>query len=428
MLPDLETIFEEAIVAVMPDRMMQAIMYLEQEVLFVDEEAYDLQQYAKVWLCGSGKAALPMAEACETILGEYIDGGVIVTPELQRPLKYCTYQHSTHPLPSQESVDAAKRLLRLFEAAAEDDLILFLLSGGTSALIEMPLAPVSLEEMAETTKLLLENGCSIEETNSVRKHLSQIKGGRLAARTNATVAVLVVSDVIGDDLQTIGSAPLYCDSTTYADAVGLLEQKGLMSRVPESVKTVLQDGKKGKIEETPKVPLPNITHQIISSNQIALEAAAESAMESGCDVRLVTTPLEGDVVAAAAAFCSRFEALPEHTVLLMGGETTVTVSGNGRGGRNQHFALLCLKRLATMRFDFDIICVGTDGIDGNSDAAGARINTELAEHCMASEIDDALANFDSNSFFERCNAVIKTGYTGTNVMDIVIAYKGDGNG
>lgn len=428
MLADLNTIFSDALSAVMPERMIPAVMRLEDAIVHINDETFDLEQYGKLWLCGTGKAALPMAEACETILGSHIDGGIIVTPEAPRPLRYCEYVHSTHPLPSYESIAAANRLLDVFENAAEEDLILFLLSGGTSALIEKPLASVTLEEMAQSTKVLLENGCSIEETNSVRKHLSQIKGGRLAVQTAARVAVLVVSDVIGDDLQTIGSAPLYCDSSTYADTVALLEQKRLTEQLPASVMSVLRDGAAGKISETPKTPPEKVTHYMIGSNRIALEAAAASAADFGRDVRLVTTPLEGDVAEAVESFLEHFAALPPDTLLLMGGETTVTVSGGGQGGRNQHFALLCLKKLAGQHSYFDIICAGTDGIDGNSDAAGARINSELALRCSVREMEDALNRFDSNTFFEHCNAVINTGYTGTNVMDIVIAYKGEDNG
>ncbi|UFS61601.1 DUF4147 domain-containing protein [Sulfurimonas sp. HSL-3221] len=427
MLPELESLFGAAVDAVMPQRMLPGRMRLHDGVLSVGGEQLDLERYGNLYLCGAGKAALPMAEACEAILGERIAGGVIVTPEAERPLGYCTYVHSTHPLPSEESVEAAERLMEQFARAGERDLILFLLSGGTSALIEKPLPPVTLAAMAETTRLLLENGCSIEETNSVRKHLSMIKGGRLAQMTRATVLVLVVSDVIGDDLETIGSAPLYCDRSTYADVTALLRGRGLMERLPETVREVLTKGEKGGVPETPTLPLPTVKHLLIGSNKQALEAAAACGVEYGRDVRVVETPIEGDVAEAAEAFCRRFKSLPPGTLLLQGGETTVTVSGGGRGGRNQHFALLCLRHLGT-ECSYDIICAGTDGIDGNSDAAGARISDALFRRCSIAEIDDALARFDSNTFFAGKEALIETGYTGTNVMDVVLAYKGEDNG
>jgi len=426
-LPELERIFEAAVDAVMPQRMLPGRMHLDDGVLHIDGEHFDLERYERLYLCGAGKAALPMAEACETILGERIAGGVIVTPEAPRPLKHCRYVHSTHPMPSSESVDAAEQLITQFGAATEKDLILFLLSGGSSALIEKPVPPVSLEAMAQSTKLLLENGCSIDETNGVRKHLSLIKGGRLAQMTKARVVVLVVSDVIGDDLETIGSAPLYCDRSTYTGVTAMLRAKGLFEKLPATVRELLLAGERGAVAETPEFPLPGVTHLLIGSNRRALEAAAECGVAHGRDVRVIGRPIEGDVAAAAEAFCRRFEALPPGTLLLQGGETTVTVSGGGRGGRNQHFALLCMQRLKTKAV-YDIICAGTDGIDGNSDAAGARISDALFRRCDPQEIKEALSRFDSNTFFAHKEALIKTGYTGTNVMDVVIAYKGEDNG
>ena len=427
MLPELASLFEAAVDAVMPQQMLPERVQLHNGILFIDDHRFDLERYRSFYLCGTGKAALPMAEACEGILKARIAGGVIVTPEAERPLHYCRYLHSTHPIPSEESVAAAEELMAQFAAAEEGDLILFLLSGGTSALIEKPQPPVTLDAMAETTRLLLENGCSIEETNSVRKHLSMIKGGRLAQMTKATVIVLVVSDVIGDDLETIGSAPLYCDRTTYAGVTKMLQEKGLFERLPATVRDVLAAGEAGAIAETPTAPLARVTHLMIGSNRQALEAAAACGVEHGRDVRIIETPIQGDVAEAAEAFCRRFEMLPPGTLLLQGGETTVTVSGDGKGGRNQHFALHCLKRLKT-NIGYDIICAGTDGIDGNSDAAGARISDALYRQCAPGEIDDALARFDSNTFFAGKKALIKTGYTGTNVMDVVIAYKGEDNG
>ena len=427
MLPELPAALDAAITAVMPQTMLPDILRLEGSILQIEHTAFDLDRFENLYLCGSGKAALPMAEACEAILGTRIGGGVIVTPEAPRPLRYCEYVHSTHPLPSAESVAAADRLIECFEAATRNDLMLFLLSGGSSALIEKPLAPLTLEALVLTTKVLLDNGCSIAQTNAVRKHLSAIKGGRLAQRTRATVAVLVISDVIGDDLQTIGSAPLYCDSSTYAQTVAMLEAKALMPLLPETAVSVLRDGEKGAIAETPKHPPENVTHFIVGSNRRALDAAAEAAAAYGWNVKRIEEPLQGDVAAVAERFCKRFAALLPQTVLLQGGETTVTVTGGGRGGRNQHFALLCLQKLAD-KYAYDIFCVGTDGIDGNSDAAGARITTELYAKCEPDAIADALAHFDSNTFFKHVGAEVKTGYTGTNVMDIVIAYKGKDNG
>jgi len=426
-LVELPDIFDAAIASVQPRTMLLRMMALQNSVLQIDELTLDLDRFDHLYLCGAGKAALPMAEVCEALLNSHIDGGVIVSPEAEVPLQHCTFMHSTHPLPSHESVAAAEALQAQFEAAGENDLILFLLSGGASALIEKPVEPVTLKEMAATTKLLLENGCSIGETNMVRKHLSMVKGGRLARMTKATVVALVISDVIGDDLQTIASGPLYYDETTYADAVSLLRDRELFVRLPYSVQSILEAGERGTLEETPKSEPGNVTHLLLASNSRALEAAAEAGVAAGLKVHMEHTLLQGDVVRAAEAFCRTFEALPPRSLLLQGGETTVTVRGSGRGGRNQHFALLCLQRLGTA-CRYDIICAGTDGIDGNSDAAGARISDTLYAQCTPEEIADAAQAFDSGTFFNKKGAAIVTGYTGTNVMDIVIAYKGDDNG
>ena len=427
MLPELPEIFDAAVNAVMPHTMIPQVMHLDDGVLHIGDESFDLERYERVYLCGAGKAALSMAEACESILNGHVDGGVIVAPETERELKHCSYVRSTHPMPSESSIEAADSLIARFGDATRNDLILFLLSGGTSALIEKPLAPVTLDELAETTKLLLENGCSIEETNAVRKHLSTIKGGRLARMTEARVVVLVISDVIGDSLETIGSAPLYSDGSTYGGTMEMLREKELLDRLPQSVRAVLGAGERGEIGETPDVPAAHVTHLIIGSNRLALEAASAFAVGLGLQVHLELRPIRGDVNEAAAAFCRTFEALPPGTLMLQGGETTVAVGEGGRGGRNQHFALLCLQRLQA-RYDYDMLCAGTDGIDGNSDAAGARISNRLYERTTPKELEAAAAAFDSNTFFARKGALIKTGYTGTNVMDLVVAYKGDDNG
>lgn len=427
MLPELSDIFDAAVTAVQPRSMLKRAMRLEGETLTIDDTALELDRFERLFLCGAGKAALPMAEVCESLLASRISGGVIVSPEEEIPLQYATFMHSTHPLPSEESIAGAEALMAQFEAAGENDLILFLLSGGASALIEKPVAPVTLEEMAATTKLLLENGCSIDETNAVRKHLSQVKGGRLAAMTKATVVALVISDVIGDDLQTIGSGPLFYDESTYGEAVQMLRAKALFEKLPIGARAVLEAGVNGRIEETPKTPPTHVRHLLLASNRHALDAAARKAEETGLNVLLDAELFRGDVAAAAESFCRRFETLPSGTLLLQGGETTVTVSGSGHGGRNQHFALLCLQRLGDC-CSYDIICAGTDGIDGNSDAAGARISDTLFAQCAPGETARAAEAFDSNTFFKAHKAAIVTGYTGTNVMDVVIAYKGDDNG
>lgn len=421
----LEPLFEAALSAVAPHRLIPAVASMRGTILTIDDLNFDLAHYHNCLLCGSGKAAAAMAQAFETILANRCGGGIVVAPDTPVHLQCATCIPSTHPLPSEQSVIAADAMGSLFDQAGPNDLIIYLLSGGTSALLEKPLPPLTLEDMINTTRILLENGCSIDEINAVRKHLSAIKGGRLAARTPATVVVLVISDVIGDDLQTIGSAPLHSDASTYREVVTMLQARELLPKLTPAVQSLLQRGAAGAIAETPKQVRPGVLHRLIASNHHALEAAAAAARERGIRTRIESRPLCGDVAAAAQAFAERFKVLPPGTLLLSGGETTVQVRGHGKGGRNQHFALLLLQHLHTS-CSYTILCAGSDGIDGNSDAAGALISDTLFKDARQRGIDLQchIDTFDSYTFFQQLDASIMTGYTGTNVMDVVLAYKG----
>jgi glycerate 2-kinase len=423
---ELEKFFDVAIDAVRPKNIISKIVTLKNNELAIGNTFLDLGTFNYCYLCGSGKAAAQMAVEMEKILGSQWGGGVIVSPERPTFLQQATCIEATHPFPSAKSIAAADAMIGCFESTGEKDLIVYLLSGGTSSLMEKPIPPIALDDFIGTTQLLLENGFSIEELNAVRKHLSLIKGGRLAEKTNARIIVLVISDVIGDDLSTIGSAPLHSDASSYSDVATLLKERNLFSRLAPSVQKVLNRGVEGKIDETPKTVRSNVTHQLLSSNIQALNAAAEYARELGIPVKLDSKPISGDVESAAKSFVEVFKTLPAGTLLLRGGETTVTVTGNGRGGRNQHFALLSLQALKEC-CPYTIIAAGTDGIDGNSDAAGAIISDALYRDSRDKEINlqQFIHNFDSHTLFEQLGAAIKTGYTGTNVMDVIIAYKGD---
>lgn len=419
------SLYREAVQAVMPDQVMPRYLRREGEKILVGERVYTLSDFENCYLCASGKAADAMAPAAAAVLGDACSDGVVISPEDGTDTPCYAHYTGTHPLPSQQSVDAGTAMHALFTKATQNDFILFLLSGGSSALMEMPLPPISIDEFTATTRLLLENGYSIDEINTVRKHLSALKGGRLAAATDATVAVLVVSDVIGDDLHTIGSAPLYCDTSSYRDAVTLLEAKTLFAALPKSVQDVLHSGLQGILPESPKTPMPHTEHFMIASNFQALQAAADAAKNTGLNVRLDPTPIRGDVSEAAETLFAIFASLPEQTLYIRGGECTVVVDGSGKGGRNQHLALLLMQKIKTA-YAYGLVAAGTDGIDGNSGAAGAFVSDGLYTDAQARGIDpeDALSRFDSNGFFERLGATVTTGYTRTNVMDVLLFYKG----
>lgn len=425
MEPDLRDIFQHAVHAVMPHNVIAADVKRDQNHLIIQDHCYDLNTFSHCYVCGSGKAAGAMAESIESLLEDLISGGIIVSPDSNANFKRLMHKQSTHPLPSLQSVEAAEAMIHQFEKATRRDLIIYLLSGGTSALIEKPISTLTLDDFIATTQLLLANGLSIDEVNAVRKHLSLIKGGRLAQATEATVIVLVISDVIGDDLHTIGSAPLYCDTKTYFDVRRLLKESNLIDKLRPSVLHIIESGCDGTIKETPKSPKSNVTHILLSGNTQALESAQSYAQAQSIRTVLDKTPLSGDVSEGVASFLQTFESLPDDTLLLRGGECTVTVRGEGKGGRNQHFALLCLDQLRN-RFNYTLIAAGTDGIDGNSDAAGAIISNALFDRATAHgvQIEDAIRQFDSGGFFDSLGASILTGYTRTNVMDVVIAYKG----
>ena len=411
-----------------PERLIAANCRLEGELLYICDHVYDLKAYRRIFLFGSGKAAWPMARALEALLGERIDSGVAAVPVDLGPLEHVEVFEGAHPIPDEKSLHAGQKLQEAMARCGEGDLYLYLLSGGSSALIEAPVAPITLDDLRKTTRLMLENGLPIGSVNSVRKHISTIKGGRLGASCAAEGAVLVVSDVIGNDLEAIGSAPLYCDRTTFADAKRVLDEAGIFETLPPSVSGVIEAGCGGKIAESPKKPSKRIRHFLVGSNETALGAAAGKASALGYDVTIVPEPLEGDADRLGpilAAEARRFSGDGRPRCILYGGETTVEVKGGGRGGRNQQ---LCLSALATLEPDdaVTMLCAGTDGIDGNSDAAGAVIDPQSIESYRVKGLSPEafLRNNDATGFFERCGGLVVTGPSGTNVMDVTILITG----
>lgn len=420
-------ILEAAIDAVRPENFLPAAVRLEGDLLHIGEATYVLRPGQKVHVFGSGKAVVGMARELSAILGNRMIGGCLVSSS-EASLPGFTIIMGSHPVPDERSLEAGGELKRRLAALKADDVFVYLLSGGSSALIEQPRPPLHLADLQEVSRLLLHNHVPIQKINIVRKHLSAIKGGQLAQFIKAIGAVLVLSDVVGDDLSTIGSGPLYADASSNQDALDVLSDAGITGQLPESVLKVLEDGARVERRDTPVKQVDNIRHFCIATNRRALTAAAAKAQLLGFAAHIMTSVLEGEAESAAAfLYAIGREISIFHTpfqppvVLLFGGETTVKVTGNGRGGRNQQLALAFLNRIGKDSC-LTLLAAGTDGIDGNSHAAGAIADAEgfLAAAAKGLEPERYLKENDATAFFERIDSLVVTGPTGTNVMDVMV--------
>lgn len=422
-------IFDAAVQGVLPDRLIGTAVSLQDNELRILDRTYPLHPGQKVHVFGSGKASVGMAGSLLSILKNRVAGGVIVTSQLPTDnLSPLLAVQGSHPVPDKNSIKGAELLIQGLSGLQPDDFFLYLLSGGSSALIEKPLENISLAEMQETTRLLLENGVPIQQVNAVRKHLSMVKGGRLGEYTKASGAVLVISDVIGDELSVIGSAPLYYDPTTYKQCRDILEQASIWDSLSPGVRFVITAGEMGDLPETPKQEMKFIRHFLLGTNHIALEQARRTAEESELNTYVITSSLSGearevakDLVALARNITINHEPYQLPACLLFGGETTVTVRGPGRGGRNQELALAALAEIGKQDTIL-LLSGGTDGIDGNSSAAGAIVDSKLFMEAARQNlsIPRYLADNDANGFFHAVGGLLETGQTGTNVMDITM--------
>ena len=398
-----------------------------------------LDQYRRVVVAGMGKAALAMAGMVEQQLGERIAEGAVVVPHghTQTPPPHCPpprrieVLEAGHPVPDEHSVQAARRMLALAEDCGADDLFLVLISGGGSSLCADFEPPVTLADAQQTFRLLLESGADIHQINTVRKHLSRIGGGRLArAAAPADVLALVISDVVGDDLSVIASGPTVPDPTTFAEAIAVLRRYDLWHRVPDSVRVRLEAGVTDPSLETPKPADPRfarVVTRLIGTNRRALEAAADEARQRGYSVRIVTDRLTGEAREVGPRLVTALRDVREDrpVCLLWGGETTVTVRGNGRGGRNQELALAAALAMEDWDAGAVLLSGGTDGRDGPTDAAGAWATPGTAPRARACGMDPRayLDNNDAYTFFEALEQLLFTGPTHTNVMDVQVGLR-----
>ena len=430
-------ILAAAVRAVEPAAAVKRHVSRRGHVLRVAARRYDLRSIHRIFVVGAGKASGPMAGAIEDILGSRINAGVVIVKYgYAVPLRRIRVVEAGHPLPDAAGQRGAEALLALVHGAGPGDLVLCLISGGGSALLPAPAGDMSLDDEITVTNLLLRSGATIQEVNTVRKHLSRIKGGRLAAAASpAGVVALVLSDVLGDPIDAIASGPTAPDLTTFGDALEIIRRYGLAASMPVAAMTYVQRGAAGREPETPKPDDPvfrRVQTVLVGSNEQAVAAAAARAKALGFRPLILTTYLEGEAREVARVFCSvvrgigtRGMPLAPPACLLAGGETTVTMRGQGRGGRCQEFALASVPTL-TGWANTVVAAFGTDGTDGPTDAAGALVDGETAVRARGLGLDAgrALADNDSYPFFQRLGDLLMTGPTRTNVNDIYLALVG----
>ena len=426
-------IFRAALAAADPIEAVRRHMRLDGETLTVAGRRYPLGQFERILVVGAGKASATMARAAEQILARRITTGLINTKYAHTAkLRRIEINECGHPVPDENGVQGAQRIAELVAGAGRNDLVLCLISGGASALMPLPAAPVSLAEKQDVTRQLLRSGANIHEMNAVRKHLSAIKGGQLARlAAPATVIALMLSDVIGDNLDVIGSGPTAPDASSFASAAAILDKYGLFGKLPASVEVRIRDGVDGTIAETPKAGDPlfhRVQNVIVGSNRLAVDAAAKKAKELGYRPLVLSTLIEGEArdIARMHAAIAREAKLSGRPVkppvcILSGGETTVTLKGDGLGGRNQEFALAAAIELAGIE-GITVLSGGTDGTDGPTDAAGAIADGETVARArkLGHEAAHFLARNDSYHFFDALKGLIRTGPTGTNVIDVML--------
>lgn len=375
----------------------------------------------RVVVIGAGKASAAMASGLERVLGDRIDHGfVIVKRGGALPLRRIRCVEGGHPIPDATSAAATRELLSVVDAIRPQDTVFFLLSGGASSLLCLPVDALSFSDKTSVNQVLVNSGASIAEINTVRKHLSLVKGGRLRERCAAgSFCTLAISDVIGDDPAIIGSGPSVPDETTPRDALAVIDAYGLRESVPKAVIEHLTRGERRPSSRT------GSTYRVVCSNRVALEAAAAYAQSQGWAVQLVTDRMSGSTHEAAKNLVRTLREQAKPTVVLAGGETTLAVTGAGRGGRNQEFAVVAAMELQGVD-NITLLAAGSDGTDGPTDAAGAYADGSFVSRARAAnrDIDANLRSNDTYSLLDATGDLYRTGPTGTNVMDLVFAVVG----
>ena len=429
----IQTLIQAALGAVDPAAAVAAHLRREGDRLWVDGREYDLSEYERVLVIGAGKAGAAMTQAVERVLGDRLSEGVVVVKyHHQAPTRIVRIRQAAHPTPDEAGLAAGADALALARQAGECDLVLCLLSGGGSALLESLPRGISLADLQVTTDLLLASGANIREINAVRKHISLIKGGRLAqAVYPATLITLALSDVVGNPLDIIASGPTVADSSTWADAWAVVERYGLSDRLPASVRERLQAGLRGEIPDTPKpgdAVFERVHTVIVADNAAAAEAARDEARRLGYQPLILSTFVEGEarevakvVAALAREVLAHARPVPPPACLILGGETTVTLGEHhGKGGRNQELALAAAIQIEGLH-RVTIVSLATDGTDGPTDAAGGVVDGQTVARGAALGLD-ARGHLDAHNAYPYLQAVgglLQTGPTLTNVNDLI---------
>jgi hydroxypyruvate reductase len=428
---DALAIFQAGLQAANPVEAVERHVSREGDTLIVAGRSYSLSGSGDVHVVGMGKASAVMAKPLANLLGSRISGGIINVKYGHRfPLSGIKVIEAGHPVPDEAGLRGTKEIIRLLKDTKEEDLVFCLISGGGSALSPAPAEGVTLGDKQDVTRRLLHCGATIHEINSVRKHLSRIKGGRLAGLARpSTLISLILSDVIGDDLDTIASGPTVPDTSTFYDCLRILNRFGLTEVIPPGALRRLEAGARGEIPETPKSGDPAFERSqnvIVGSNALAVRAARRAAESLGYNPLVLSSFVEGETrevarvhAAIAKEVLSSGNPIPPPACLISGGETTVTVQGPGKGGRNQEFALASALEIEGLDRVL-ILSGGTDGTDGLTDAAGALAQGDSVDRGRSRGLDAEthLARNDSYNFFQPLNDLIVTGPTLTNVMDL----------
>ena len=431
---DAERIIEASLKAVDPYQLIEEQVIRRGDSLFISgREQVNLSDFERIFLCGAGKGAAPIAKAMEEILGNDLNGGdIIVKYDHLAELKKVNLHEAAHPVPDKNGLEATKILLHHLDTLTERDCVFVLLTGGGSALLESLPEEIQLEDLQKLSSVLLKCSATIHEINCIRKHISLIKGGQLARKIHpARCITLVLSDVIGDDLSVIASGPTSPDPTSFNTALSILDKYEITTQIPEVILNYLRKGANGKLMDTPKNDdelFQAVSNIIIGNNRLALNKARETAESLGYKTIILTSMLQGEakeIAKVVASIITEIQAtgtpLEKPACVLLGGEPTVKIEGSGKGGRNQELALAVA--LTHISESYTCVSIGSDGTDGPTDAAGA-----IVDHTTLSRAENArlnpqeyLKNNDAYNFFAPLGDLVITGPTGTNVMDIVFA-------